>query len=147
MVEFKKYYNVVCCQTTVRHEAQVSNFYFPERVQHKLCHISEHINKQDAETALKKTLEEFEIKYPRKEGEVVVEKDFENNRIIIKLYTARHRNYFRSIDNTEIKRKTKPYFTIYRYYFVSESVYGYNNSEDWKIQDPYSDWEFEEPVW
>lgn len=147
MIEFKKYYRIHCCKTVIRHEWKHHCWNFPERVQTHNWYEGKFSSPEEVEKYIKKKFDEFKLDYPGyyNDGEVVIEKDIDNRCITIKLYRALYRNYIRENNNTAIKRKSKPFFTIVTYYSVCDTMFGYNDSKTWKEEDPWSGWDFEEP--
>ena len=98
---------------------------------------------EEAEDYIKEIINNF--KSSLKPDEIALEKDFDNNTIIKKLYIASEGDYIRHHRKT-MRRKKSPYFTIYVHYAIAESMYGYgDNEEQWK-NDHYTD-EFRYPIY
>ena len=144
MVELKKEYTIFCSRTIVRHEATVEHCLFHERIQRDSWQENVVFNTiEEAEDYIKEIINTF--KSSLKPDEIALEKDFDNNTIIKKLYIASEGDYIRHHRKT-MRRKKSPYFTIYVHYAIAESMYGYgDNEEQWK-NDHYTD-EFRYPIY
>ena len=144
MVELKKEYTIFYFRTIVRHEVTVGHCLFHERIQRDSWQENVVFNTiEEAEDYIKEIINNF--KSSLKPDEIALEKDFDNNTIIKKLYIASEGDYIRHHRKT-MRRKKSPYFTIYVHYAIAESMYGYgDNEEQWK-NDHYTD-EFRYPIY
>lgn len=146
-IELKKKYAIHCDDTAIRHEASIDGWFFSERISRKQwTGEGEYDTKEEAEKKVKELVENYKATYPYQDKFWDIEKDTDNNVVKITIYRALARNFFSGNSNREYKRKTKPYFTVYRHYSVVETLHGYGDDENaWKndaYADPYREFEW-----
>ena len=143
---FKKQYSVRVSETVVRHETDMDGFHFSERIQRSKYNYGTFDTREEAEKDIRDTINEYEVP-EYKVDDIKVEKDLDKGSMTLRIYSALNRNFFPTCSNKQYKRKTKPYFTIYKFYTVCEEMNVYGDDEDaWK-KDVYADASrrFEEP--